>query len=412
MSLDPTDKIEVFARLDATDGPTLGLAVSGGGDSMALTALAFEWAKDRKRRIAAVTVDHGLRSESADEAQRVAAFAGELGISHDTLHWQGWDGQGNLQDKSRRARASLITDWALGNGIKCVSTGHTRDDQAETLLLRLARGSGVDGLSAMADTRTSHAITWHRPLLNVARTVLRDYLANEGLPWIDDPSNDDLRFDRVKARRALDTLSTLGITADGLVLTAERMGRARAALESATGDLAAKAAKADHGDLLLDWTSISSAPEEIRNRLVAAALMWVSGAEYRPRASALESAIEAMETQRTTVLSGCQIGAEGSGRRITRELAAVRDASVSVGQVWDNRWRIIGPATAQGDIRALGDQGIRACPDWRESGLPRTTLIASPSVWKDNRLIAAPLAGFGRGWKAELIEARAHFVGR
>ncbi len=410
MSLDPDDKTEISTRLSAMSGPVLGLAVSGGGDSMALLALAVDWAKESGRQLQAITIDHGLRPEAAGEAQRVAAFASEFGVPHETLEWQGWDGAGNLQDAARRARASLIGDWARERGIVAVATGHTRDDQAETLLMRLARGSGVDGLSAMAPVRVAGDMTWHRPLLDVSRATLRDYLAAEGLPWIDDPSNEDTRFDRVRARHALEVLGDLGITREGLAATAARMGRARAALEQATSDLLKQTTRLDRGDALVDWTVLGQAPEEIRNRAIAHVIMWVTGAEYKPRASALDHAIEAMETRKTHVLSGCQMSAEGSARRFAREYAAVRDMVRDLGGLWDGRWIIRGPQNGRGTVRALGDDGIRACPDWRESGMPRVSLLASPSVWQGERLVAAPLAGFGRGWVAELAQARQFLV--
>ena len=406
MSLSRQAKDAIFARFGAAKGQTLGLAVSGGGDSIALAALAAQWADGSGTGLAAVTIDHGLRKESAHEAQRVSSFCAELGIHHTTLTWDDWDGHGNLQDQARRARVALITDWAVGLGIDAIATGHTQDDQAETVLLRLARGSGVDGLSAMARVREKGPVTWHRPLLDVSRGNLRDYLAGEGLPWIDDPSNEDRTFDRVKARQALDVLGELGIDRAGLAATADRMQSARHALELGTSDLGKSAAQVDRGDVILDWTEISQAPMELQFRLISQILMWVSGAEYRPRAQSLAGLIAAMEDRKTTVLSGCQISPEGSHRRVTRELAVVRDMQAPLGQIWDNRWEISGPATRDATIRALGDDGIRACPDWRESGLPRPSLIASPSVWSGPRLIAAPLAGFGREWRAKLVSGR------
>lgn len=178
------------------------------------------------------------------------------------------------------------------------------------------------------------------------------------------------------------------------------MRRAKIALQSATDGLAKSASRIDHGDVVLDWALLTKAPQEIRNRLVAKCLMWVSNEIYRPRAKALESCVSAMEAGKTTVLSGCHISAEGSSRRITREFAAARLSVSDTGALWDNRWQIDGPE--KGEVRALGE-GIRDCPDWRDSGLPRTSLLSSPAVWKGNRLIAAPLAGFGRGWKAKLV---------
>ena len=157
----------------------LGVAVSGGGDSTALLVLLDDWRRDGGPELAVATVDHGLRPEAAAEAAEVAALCGRLGVPHETLAWR-WDGKGNLSDAARRGRLRLIAGWANGRGIGMVAQGHTADDQAETFLMRLARGSGVDGLAAMAARRTAEGVAWVRPLLQVRRGEFR--LANSDVP--------------------------------------------------------------------------------------------------------------------------------------------------------------------------------------------------------------------------------------
>lgn len=147
----------VIARLRAAPQP-LGIAVSGGSDSVGLMRAAV--AAGLKPQI--VTVDHGLRPESRAEAEGVAEAAQLLGLSHDILKWTGWSGRGNLQDAARRARQRLIGAWAAEREIPVVALGHTQDDQAETVLMRLSRASGVDGLSAMPEWRESYWGHWWR----------------------------------------------------------------------------------------------------------------------------------------------------------------------------------------------------------------------------------------------------------
>lgn len=154
----------------------VGVAVSGGGDSVALLCLIADFARDQDIEVHAVSIDHGLREAAADEVRAVTELCGRLGVPHHVEYWRTWEGKGNLMAEARRARYALLADWGAANGVDTIAIGHTADDQAETLMMRLARGSGVDGLSAMAPRRISDGITWLRPLLNIQRRELRYYL--------------------------------------------------------------------------------------------------------------------------------------------------------------------------------------------------------------------------------------------
>ena len=136
----------------------------------------------------AATVDHGLRPGSGDEARQAGAAAQALGIPHEVLLWQR-AGSGNLMAAARDARLRLLSDWAHRHGLAAVVLGHTQDDQAETLMMRLNRGAGVDGLAAMAPLRAALGIRWLRPMLGLSRADLRHWLTARGIGWVDDPSN-------------------------------------------------------------------------------------------------------------------------------------------------------------------------------------------------------------------------------
>ncbi|MCL6283885.1 tRNA lysidine(34) synthetase TilS [Ruegeria sp. 2012CJ41-6] len=381
----------------------IGIAVSGGGDSVALLHMASRALAETGCTVLAATVDHGLRPEAAAEATQVAELAASLGIEHSILNWQGWDRQGNLQDQARRARYRLLSGWAQAQDIPVLLTGHTADDQAETVLMRLARSSGVSGLSGMPAMRDLGGVTLLRPLLGVSRKDLRCYLRRQELSWAEDPSNDDTRFDRIKARQALEVLAPLGITGSVLTDVARNMAQAREALERYAEFTAQIALETDMGDVLVDAEVFAGLPEEIRRRLLIGAVCWVSGEEYPPRRAAIDEAMGAIAAGMGATLSGCRILLQKGSIRICRELSAVENVVSPAGEVWDARWRVFGPDSANAVIRPLGEAGLALCPDWRATGRPHAALIASPSVWIDDSLVSAPLAGFDNGWALSLI---------
>ncbi len=376
-------------------GRRVGVAVSGGSDSLALLHLL-------KERVAAdliaVTVNHGLRREAASEALHVERICEGLGVPHRILAWQGWDGTGNLQDQARRSRYDMIADWAEAEGAAAVALGHTLDDQAETVLMRLSRVAGVDGLSGMAAKVTLSGMRFHRPLLGVRRDVLRVYLTSRRVRWVDDPSNADEAFERVRARQALEALEPMGLSPEALAGVAGNLRAASTALSVWAGQWAREHAKVAAGDVILDRTAFSALPGEMRYRLMSSALRWVARRDYPPRREAVLGVLAG--TNGNTTLHGCLVMPSAMSLRIAREPAAVADAATPTEALWDGRWRLSGPHAPDLEIRRLGD-GLHQCPGWRETGLPRLSLTASPAIWRGETLVSAPVAGFEEGWRAE-----------
>ncbi len=378
----------------------LGVAVSGGSDSLALLHLLHDHFPGQ---LFAVTVNHGLRLDAASEALHVERICTGLGVPHDVLTWQGWDGKGNLQDQARRNRYALISDWAHGLDLDAVALGHTLDDQAETVLMRLARASGVDGLSAMARVFAAHGTEFVRPLLGVSRAALRDDLAARKVRWVDDPSNQDEDFDRIKARKALDLLAPLGIDTAVLSRVASQLNEARSALSRVAADWVDAHAKVIGGDVVVGRTALNALPAELSRRILSGALRWVSSEPYPPRSQPLAELLAAVrrEVDRPRMtLHGCLVSITDMTVRIAREPSAVADTKGPTNAAWDVRWQLDGPHAPGLEIRALGE-AVNQCPDWRTTNLPRTTLLASPSVWRGETLIAAPLAGFSADWTAK-----------
>jgi tRNA(Ile)-lysidine synthase len=405
---------DLARRIEAGLPPDLpdriGVAVSGGSDSMALLVLLQRIATRRGFGLAAVTVDHRLRTEAAAEAAYVASFCTRLGVAHDTLAWEGWDGTGNVQNEARVARSRLISEWAAGRGVAAVTLGHTRDDQAETVVMRLARGSGVDGLSAMAPDHRRAGMRWLRPLLETGRKELRSFLRAEGVVWHEDPGNSDPGYDRVRVRQALAELEPLGVGAEALAHVAYNMREARATLDHYALEAARLHARVCAGAIRIDPAGFAAQPPETARRIVLAALRWITGAEYPPRGSALFAAMRALTEEKSATVAGCRLLRTRDAIWIFREFNAVRDLHAPSDALWDGRWRLTGgmaPATSR--IAPLGEGGLAECLNWRDTGLPRALLLATPALWSGPRLLAAPLAGLAQGWQARLAQGAGSF---
>lgn len=367
--------------------PTIvGLAVSGGSDSMAMLHLLARAAPHSGWTVRAVTVDHRLRPEALTEAELVSRVCESLGVPHQVLVWDHGAVAGNLMDVARKRRYGLMAEWAAAQGIGHIAVGHTADDQAETFLMGLSRAAGLDGLCGMRRNWTEGGVVFQRPFLQQSRQELRAYLTRHGVPWVNDPTNDDATYTRTKARRALKALKPLGITVDRLNTVIHHLamtqGAVREAVDRASTDITREAS----GALFFDRKKLRYMQPELQRRLLIAALQWVSGSEYAPRSDAMIRLTDSIRAGRDATLWGCRIKVLETEVLITREPRAVRD-----GTPWDNRWHVTGP---QGDIRALGT-GLRQIKDWRAIGLPRAVLEVTPAIWQGDTLIAAPLAGFG-----------------
>jgi tRNA(Ile)-lysidine synthase len=298
-------------------GP-LAVAVSGGGDSLALMHLLRAFARAQKLGPPIVlTVDHGLRKSSAADAKQVAAWAKQAGLKAHVLVWRGAKPGRGVEAAAREARYRLMGAWLVKHKIAALFVGHTQDDQAETFLLRLARGSGLDGLAAMrtpapwpvpdfAQLRVA------RPLLGLRRESLRAYLESLGQAWLDDPMNDDTAFDRVKIRKAQAVLAEAGLSSARIAAAAMHLARARESLEMVTEAVLARAAQKWEGGegVLLDPAVLAAAPREVGLRALASLLMVVGRQPYRPRFDSLErlfDRIVAGDLRGGATLHGCHI---------------------------------------------------------------------------------------------------------
>lgn len=334
------DAAVLFRPLAGEDA--LIVAVSGGPDSIALLALLAEWAGRGRPGLLAVTVDHGLRPEAAQEALMVGEFCATLGVEHRTRCWSGHKPQTGIQEKARAARYALLAEEARATGANAIVTAHTADDQAETLLMRLAAGSGLAGLAGMAPRSLVNGIVLARPLLGIAKSRLVATCKARGLSFVRDPSNDDPRFTRIRWRQLLPELAGAGLTAGRLGQLAGRLARAEEALDRlAVRALAALPAGEDAGRRWFDFARLCQEPDEIVIRGLTIAL-----------AAAQDSADGSAVPLRLARLEDCAralIAAAREGRPLRRTLRGFRLSLASNGMLTlmreGERRRGVHPAT-------------------------------------------------------------------
>lgn len=414
------------ARMERLGGfepaPRLAVGVSGGADSLALALLAREWALARGGSVLALTVDHGLRRDSADEAVRVAAWMAARGIAHRILRWEGDKPAAAVQQAAREARAALLAGACRDDGILHLLLAHHRDDQAETVLLRLSRGSGPDGLAGMAPVRWGADVRILRPLLDVPHASLTATCRALGQPWVEDPSNRSDHYARGRLRAAGAVLAAEGLTAERLCDTARRSARMRAALDAMTADHLARCATVwPEGWIRLDPALLADAPEEVGCRILARALVTVGGAAYAPRLERLERLHGTLRAGRLgagATLGGCRVLVRGRGVLVVREPAAVAGGVplCSGGRVlWDGRFTVTAGPGLRGPVTvaALGQAGWAQVRE-REGGalgaLPEPVRLTLPALWRENAVVGRPHLRAGGAGSEGVPEVCAHFT--
>jgi len=275
---------------------TLVLAVSGGPDSTALLWLAAKWRGGLKHgpKLVALTVDHGLRKESRREALDVARLARALDVEHRTLRWRGAKPKTGLPAAAREARYALLCDTARKIGAVHILTAHTRDDQAETVMMRLARGSGLSGLAAMARETPRGDIAIARPLLEVPKAQLIATLRKAKITFADDATNRDTAFTRARLRELMPQLVREGIDSRNLARLAQRLARANTALEAVVSVMEHSIGRVgDAGLIEIDARAFATLPDEIALRLLGRAVAAV-GREGVAELAKLETLLEAL----------------------------------------------------------------------------------------------------------------------
>ena len=343
-------------------GARIAVAVSGGADSMALVLLLSSWAASRDIFLHALTVDHCLRDNAAVEAAQVEEWLAARKVPHSILRWEGGvqvrEVASSPQDAARNARYDLMTEWCADNDCSHLFVAHHADDQVETFLMRLARGSGVDGLAAMAPGSTRGGLTMARPLLGFAKTQLIGVCRANGQRWLEDPSNEDAASTRVRFRQAQELLEREGFTRPRLLMTVRHLQRAKVALDHAVTAFLGRACTFDGcGVVRASVASLVETPEEVGLRSLSRVLTIVGGSTYGPRFERLEGLYQraVRGPWRDATLHGCMVVRDGSDLVFCREaakIAADQHISMNKAVIWDGRFRMsLGPV---GGLRANG----------------------------------------------------------
>ena len=391
------DLTNIFARLGGVQ--KLALAVSGGSDSLSMMYLVNEWARLRATppEISIISVDHGLRPEAAGECAQVAALCKALCFAHVTLRWDGAKPETGVQAKARRARYDLMSAWCLDNHVPVLLTAHTVDDQAETVVMRQKRTSSAKSLAGIWPERDWNGVRILRPLLALRRQELRDYLVELGIEWIDDPSNVDVRYERVRIREYL----------AGDVAAAELASKSL--LNSFLYQTAAfewvqnYVEVAETGMLSLPLDRFQVQDGEVKDEVLGLVLRGCGLGllpDLKKRQALLGWFADSKSKRRT--LGGAVFAKRGGQVLIGREPGRISDDFVIIpfsGEViWDKRFLVKGAVGAQVRASRHFDQipRRRDIPAFIDAGLP--------VICSENAIIASPFHRIG-------IEVDCEFIG-
>jgi len=414
-----------FSKIDFSGCRSVIAAVSGGGDSLALLFLLKEHFARHAPAVGlvAVTVDHGIRPEAAAEARAVAALCGDIGVAHRTMRWDEAKPATGLQQAARDARYALLAKAAEDAGAGLILTGHTLDDQLETVAMRKRRGDGR-GLAGIAPATLYDGRFWiARPLLDVRREELRRYLRDKGVTWHEDPSNSDPKYERVRVRSALaggDSVAHRRAIGEMSQAAAERvrLGKSAASL------IRRHAGRVSPGLYRLDHGFAAAEEKEAAVYALRILLAVVGGRAQLPDAPRTAALLERLSQPRArATLSRSVAEARDGDLYLRRELRGLPHAGAArPGEIWDGRYRIGAKAVEGIEIAPFGNEvtGAWAVSDESEApALCRAALAAEPALWRGAdchgrapvSAVAGPWARFLPSFDLEVASAVAELIG-
>lgn len=386
-------------------GEKTAVAVSGGPDSTALAALLKNWCEQKKYAAPlALIIDHGLRENSREEAALTQDRLKQIGLPAEILRWQHEPISSSLHAEARKARYDLLTEACKQHGILNLFLAHQREDQAETVLMRLAKGTGIDGLAGMAAMSELDGVKILRPLLPLPKERLIATCEAARLDYVKDPSNELDKFARGRLRRVMPLLAEEGLTVDRLVDFAARAGEAKQALDFYTAEFFEKHGRRDEWGLIaIDKAPLLSLPRAIALRALGDALLAMNTEPYPPQHASLSLVLNELEKPgefASRTLNGCFISESGGEIKIIREIAAITETSelAAGGQIiWDGRWELTATHALGSGIYHVKPVGNpphelldRLSPGLRHK-VPQGKLRATlPSLWIKDEISLIP----------------------
>jgi len=295
----------------------IAVGLSGGGDSMALTHMLCQWAVENDCQIHALSVNHNLRDDSAHEAELIATYSRDFpNITHQILKWNHDEKtQSAVMERARHARYELMADYCRDHKIETLAVAHHGDDNLETFMFRLAKGSGLKGLTGMSEWSELHGLKIYRPLLSYSHNELIEYCRAHNLQWIEDPSNHNDKYARPRLRKAL---QNEGFNVDRFAKTLSRLSRAEEALDDIADNLLTNATSPIKSGMVIDWRLVMTYTLDIQIRIVQKVIAAVGDVthNYPPKLEKIEDILATIQPNKSATLYGCLITLSKDGNTL------------------------------------------------------------------------------------------------
>ena len=376
-------------------GDKIAVAVSGGGDSLCLCLLVHQWAQQNQKQLVALTVDHQLRAESGSESQQVAQWMQAQGIAHHILTWNGDKPITRLQERARIKRYELLRQWCQLNNISAILFAQHQDDQIETIVMRLSKGSTEDGLMGMKPLVEYPEVRVIRPFLTVTKKRLTTTLEALKQDWIEDPSNANMLFERVRLRQIIPHLSDHGISEESLLKFGSLMGCLSNVKNEYLDTFWSHVQWHPGGFALIPQ---NASPPVLQDFFWKRLIQRTGGLLYGPKQDALKRLVQKialLKNGQGTTLGNCMILKKTDRLYCFREAPKHPDILklTQTPQIWEGRFKINFTEPGTTIKRITHDDWkilVGSHPSLKEKSIPFPVIQSLPTLFKEGQIICIP----------------------